>query len=194
MSLVAGIDPGANGAIAVYDTGTMRLIGMHDMPVWFMTVGKRQRKRIDPVALMEIFDTLNMMGVELVVLESVGGRPGQSASAGFVFGYSVGVIYMCCMYCKLMTESIPPSQWKKIMNVTGKAKGTDDDIMNRADELFPHDREYFRGAKGGKKLDRAEAAMLAKFGGEYVLRTMKPDRIKDDTEFKLALRNVDTGA
>lgn len=194
MSLVAGIDPGTSGALAIYDTDTMRVLGMHDMPHWYMTVGKKQRKRVDPVALMELFDTVCMMGVELVVIESVGGRPGQSASAGFVFGYTVGLIYMACMYKKLMVETVPPAQWKKMLSIPGKAKGTDDDIMNRADELFPNDRELFRGKQGGKNLDRAEAAMLARFGGEFVLRTLTPFKNKEDIEFKLAIRSADTGA
>lgn len=193
MTLIAGIDPGASGAIAVYNTETMRIVSMNDMPVWYMTVGKKKRKRVDSVALLELFEVLEIMGVEFVVMEAVGGRPRQSASAGFVFGYGVGLLFMACMYKKLMVETVPPGTWKKIMNVPGKSKGTDDDIMMRADEMFPHDRHLWRGQKGGKKVDRAEAAMMAKFGGDHILPTLGPYKPSDE-EFNIAYRKADTGA
>lgn len=189
MTLVLGIDPGASGAMAVYDTEAKRLVSVIDMPTWTMTVGKRKRNRIDSIALAEEFDTFCMMGVELLVIEAVGGRPRQSASAGFVFGYGVGLIMMASMYSKITIETVPPLKWKKMMGVPGKsAKGADDDIMGRASQLFPHDYSKFRTERGGKRVDRAEAAMLAKFGGDFVLRTMTNER--SDAEFKMAYRNA----
>lgn len=194
MTLVAGIDPGTSGAIAVYNTETMRIIAMYDIPVYHQTVGKKKRKRVDAVALVELFEFLGLLGVEFVVLEAVGGRPRQSASCGFVFGYTVGLLYMACMYKKLMVETVPPGTWKKILNVPGKTKGGDEDIIARADELFPHDRELWRGTRGGKKVDRAEASMMAKFGGDFVLPTMGPVAHTIDAELELAYRKADTGA
>jgi hypothetical protein len=193
MTFIAGIDPGTNGAVAIYCTDTQQIVDIEDMPFWYMSVGKKQRKRVDAIALMELFDRLNLLGVQLVVMEAVGGRPRQSASAGFVFGYTVGLTYMAIMYSKIMIETVPPATWKKLMNVPGKAKAEDDDIMNRADELFPHNRAMFRGPKGGKMIDRAEAAMLAKFGGDHVLRVLQHDPAKDP-EFKMVYRNAETGA
>lgn len=193
MTLVAGIDPGTGGAIAVYSTDNMQIVGMHDIPSWYQTVGKKKRKRVDAIALVELFELIEIMGVELVVIEAVGGRPRQSASSGFVFGYTVGLIYMACMYKKLMVETVPPGTWKKVLNVPGKSKGGDDDIMMRADEMFPKNRTLWRGDRGGKKVDRAEAAMLAKFGGDHILPTMGNWRITDE-EFNMAYKKADTGA
>lgn len=202
MALIAGIDPGVSGAIAVYCTDTKRPISVIDMPNWTETVGKKARTRIDTIALMELFDTLNLMSVEMVVLEAVGGRPKQSASAGFVFGYTVGLIYMASMYSKIMVETVPPREWKKIMKIPGKAGGKDKvakkqaqgDIMKRVAEVFPNDKHLFQGPKGGYYMDRADAALLAKFGGDFVYPTMGPLTAKSDQELKLAYRNADTGA
>lgn len=217
MSLVAGIDPGANGAIAVYDTASRSIVSVEDMPFWYQSVGKKQRKRIDPLALAELFEGLQVLGVDLVVMEAVGGRPRQSASSAFAFGYGVGLIYSCCMYSKLMIETVPPAKWKKLMNIPGKrggkeqkkqiegmndgkeknvakrvaAKQAEGDIINRADQLFPGSRAMFSTQRGAYRMDRAEAAMLAKFGGDFVLATMPS---LGDVEFKLAYRNADTGA
>lgn len=192
MTLVAGIDPGAYGAFAVYDTTTRRIISVHDMPVWFMTIGKTKRARVDSLAVAELFDFFNMMGVELLVIEAVGGRPRQGAAAGFAFGYGVGLIAMGAILSKIMIETIPPDKWKKLLNVPGKAKAGDDDIMARGMELFPHDRALFYTERGRKLVDRMEAAMLAKIGGDIVLRTMSERT--DDVEYKLAYRNGGFGA
>jgi Holliday junction resolvasome RuvABC endonuclease subunit len=199
MPLIAGIDPGTGGALAVYDTDTRTVVSVEDMPVWWELVGKKKRKRLDFVAVMELFEGLNMIGVELVVMEAVGGRPRQSASAAFVFGYTVGLIMAAAMYSKIMVHTVPPTRWKKALSVPGKAGGGDSaakkaaqgSIMKRADELFPHDRDKFRTERNAYRMDRAEAAMLAKFGGDVVLATLPAI---SDVELKMAYRNADTGA
>lgn len=191
MTLILGVDPGATGAFAIYDTVSRRIVSMEDMPVWYQTVGKAKRKRVDGLALADQFETYAMMGVELVVMEAVGGRPKQSASSAFVFGYGIGLIYMAALYSKIVIETVPPAAWKKLMNVPGKQSGSDDDILARADELFPEDRALFRGDRGGKKIDRAEAAMMAKFGAEHVWHTIGQFT---DAELRLAYQNAATGA
>lgn len=181
MALVLGVDPGNNGAFAVIDSTTQRVVSVQDMPIWFQAVGRKQRKRIDALALADMFDVFEMMGVELVIMEAVGGRTGQSASAGFVFGYGVGLVYMAALYSRIPIETVSPMMWKKVMNVPGKAKGDDTAIMARVVELFPHDRDMFFGPKGGKLVDRGEAAIIALFGARTVLgQTLDP-------------RNADTG-
>lgn len=196
MTLIAGVDPGTNGAIALYDTDTRRLNGLYDIPSWYQSVGTKKRKRIDALGLMELFEMLNILGVELLVIEAVGGRPRQSASSGFVFGYTVGVIYMAAMYSKIMVETVPPQRWKKMLGVPGKVgksaaetKKAQGDIMNRVSELFPHDRDAFRGVKDGFKMDRADAALLAKFGGDHIWHTM-PKGLDINAIYK----NAETGA
>lgn len=192
MTLVLGIDPGSSGAFAIYDTETRSLVGeVFDTPIWWQAVGKRKRKRVDAMAIADILDYAHLLGVELVVMEAVGGRGGEGGSGAFAFGYGVGVTYMACFYSGIVIETVPPQVWKQQLNVPGKSKADDSAIMARANELFPNDREKFKGPKGGKKLDRAEAAMIAKFGGDIILNTLDP---KPDVEQRLAYANADTGA
>lgn len=196
MTLILGIDPGNNGAFAVYDTDSRALVGdVIDMPVWFQTVGKRKRKRVDTLAIADMFDTYVMMGVGLIVMESVGGRGGQSAVGAFTFGYGVGVVYMAAFYSGIPMDSATPNEWKAQMNVPGKAKADDSAILQRADELFPADRHKFRGERGGKRIDRAEAAMLAKYGGDYMLGQLRAGGLAiGDAERRLTFANIQTGA
>ena len=192
MTLVLGIDPGSSGAFAVYDTSSRSLVGeVYDMPIWYQTVGKRKRKRVDALAIADLFDEFEVMGVELIVMEAVGGRSGESGSGSFVFGYGVGITYMAAFYSGIVIETVPPQTWKQVLNVPGKSKADDSAIMARANELFPQDREKFKGPRGGKRIDRAEAAMIAKFGGDVILQTLDPNA---DVELRLAYANADTGA
>lgn len=206
MTLVAGIDPGASGAVAVYCATTRRLLSTEDLPTYHVTVGRKQRKRLDPIALMELCDTLKMMGVSLAVIEAVGGRPGQSASAGFQFGMTVGLIYANLLRSGVMVEPISPQAWKKVLKVPGKlgskearnsikampdgteknkakrvaVKQAEGDIINRVHELFPDDRQQFLTERGAYRMDRAEAALLAKYGGDFVVATYEGGKNWDD--------------
>lgn len=192
MTYVLGIDPGSSGAFAVYDTDTRALVGqIEDTPVWYQTVGKRKRKRLDALAVADLFELYEMLGVGLIVMEAVGGRKSQNTAHAFTFGYGVGVLYMAAFYSGIPIETVPPQTWKQILRVPGKAKADDSAIIARADELFPADREQFRGARGGMQIDRAEAAMIAKFGGDHILPTLQP---KADVEHRLAYLHADTGA
>lgn len=170
MSII-GVDPGVHGAFALYDyrAGTLET---RDMPTWQMTVNKKKRDRVDPIAVLEYFELAKLYGVELCIIEAVGGRPGQANM--FAFGYSVGLVYMACVAARIAIEAVAPQTWKKLMKVPGKKGGVksekDDAILSRACELFPDYTSGFYGPSGGKRVDRAEAALLAKYGADYALR------------------------
>lgn len=193
MALTLGIDPGIHGALAIYDGEAGRFVSIEDMPIWHMVVGKKTRARIDAVALVEKLEWAKTLGVELVVMEAVGGRPMQSASAGFVFGYTVGLIYMGCVNARLAVDTPVPATWKRLMHVPGKKglshKDSAGAIVGRADELCPDDRGLWRGVRGGISLDRAEAALLAMFGARHSLRS-----VHADTDWRLAYQKADTGS
>lgn len=178
----------------MYNTDDGRIVSVQDMPTWFQVVGKKKRPRIDALALADMFDTYEMMGVSMFVLEAVGGRPAQGASAAFVFGYGVGLIYMAGLYSRIPIETPPPATWKKLMGVPGKGNADDSAILQRAYEMFPNDRHML--VKEGSRakvppVDRAEAAMLAKFGGDFLLRNIAG---RTDVENRLTYRNAGTEA
>lgn len=160
------MDPGISGAMAYYEYqyGILEII---DMPVFEMAIGKRVRKRVDPVALLEYFELAKLKGVEIVMIEQVGGRPRQGNM--FPFGYSVGLLYMACIAARIPIETVAPMTWKKLMRVPGK-KSDEGNIISRADELFPEQRQEWHGPRGGEKLGRAEAALLAKYAVDFALR------------------------
>lgn len=195
MSLVLGIDPGGNGAFSVYGRGILQC---DDMPTFNMTVGKTTRKRVDAVGVIDLIETYKMMGVELAILEAVGGRPRQSASAAFVFGYSAGLVYMALIQARIPVETVAPQTWKKLMKLPGKkAKGANaekeylDTIKARCNELFPDAGPLFYGPRGGARVDRMEAAAMALFGHRHLLFNGQSQR---DVEGTFAYQRNDMGA
>lgn len=172
--MILGIDPGGSGAFALYAPGILQI---DDMPTFNMTVGKTTRKRVDAPGVADLIETYKMMGLELAVLEAVGGRPRQSASAAFVFGYSTGLVYMALINARIPVETVPPQTWKKLMKMPGKRKkggaGADkeylDAIKVRATEILPDAGPLFYGPRGGARVDRMEAACMAVFGYRHML-------------------------
>ena len=192
---VIGIDPGIMGAIAYNDGGVIEVI---DTPSYTVTVGtgksKKERTRLDAVELYEHLAMLKFRGVSLAVMEKVGGRPGESPSGAFQFGWAAALVYMALIALEIPIKVITPQEWKKDMGVPGKRTGkemTDADkkaadkeakgmIIQRADEIMPAYRQLWRGDRGGHKLDRAEAALLSVYGATHVKQeTWNHERYKD---------------
>lgn len=150
---VLGIDPGATGALALVDERGV-IEDLWDMPVR----KERGRKRTDPVELRNLVYRIQALyDPEAWIIEAVGGRPAQSASAAFVFGVGYGMIVMLGIEHKVRLDFVEPGIWKRAM----RAPADKQEAVNRADELFPAHRNLFRGRMGGLRPDRAEAAMLA---------------------------------
>lgn len=187
-----GVDPGINGALALYDQN-LGMLDLRDMPSFMQTVNKKKRARVDAVSLLEYMTWAKTMGADLVIIEAVGGRPKQSASSAFVFGYTVGLIMMAAISARLPIETVAPQAWKKLLRVPGGKEADDEAIMVRADDMMPEYRNMWRGPQGGRKLDRAEAAMLAYYGELFALDSIVPARL--DSEFRLVYEKAmgDTG-
>ena len=159
MTLVGGVDPGLDGAFAVYDSGNEVLTGIWDMPTFGKTVSRRLRRRLDLVRIFDVLQTLDAIGVAVVWIEDVAGRGNQVGGAQLSYG--VGVLHAMCVAIKLRYETIAPGAWKARLRAPRGKEGA----TQRAEGLFPKQRLLFRGPQGGKLDGRAEAAMIAFYGG-----------------------------
>ena len=157
---VAGIDPGLSGAIAVYEGG--RILKLWDIPTFEKPVGGKLRKSVDVPALHHIIGCVKQLGVRLAVIEEVHGMPNNGAVQAFKFGWVCGVIYGGFSGFRIPVEMARPNVWKKALKVPADGKAS----VARADELFPDQRHLWRGPKGAALHDRAEAAMLARYGAD----------------------------
>lgn len=168
---VLGIDPGGSGAIALYSpevaTGGARVcpayLDVWDMPVNEVTVGGSKRKRIDVLGLDKLLDDICMIGVpDRVIIEQVGGMPGQAS--GFAFGFGVGALHAVLTMRRIPFETVTPTKWKREV----KAPKDKKEATVRAEQIWPEHRDKFRSyeksTRGTDRPDRAEAALLAYYG------------------------------
>ena len=151
--MIAGIDPGLKGAIAWVDGRDLALI--KDIP----TAPKRfgRGNQIDPHGVALLF---NHYPPDLVVLEGVWPRPGESTTSSSTSGIGYGVLQGVLAALAIPFWSVAPATWKAHYSLRGKPKGTSITI---AQNLCPGFQVY-KGAKNAH--DRAEALLLALYGGE----------------------------
>jgi len=154
MSFVIGIDPGINGAIAIFRNGV--LMSIVDMPTLEVNSGKTKKRHISAVGLRDILEMyiLELYPTTHVVTEKVGAMPGQGVVSMFNFGRSAGIIEGVVAALRMPHTYVTPQTWTKAV---GRAAGKDASRI-RAMELFPSKADLFKRAKDD---GRADAALIA---------------------------------
>ena len=164
---VVGVDPGINGAIAVWDG---KELVIYDIP----KIKSRGRGyEVNIPELMKIMARIAAQGpIYAAFIELVGGRPkegaGSARKGGITWGLIVGSLSMFCSRVFWPTAK----DWKQKMGLT-KDKNYS---RTRAIHLFPEFAEYFTRAKDH---DRAEAALMAMFGFRQMQRRRGRKRLSD---------------
>ena len=142
--IVAGIDPGKNGAIAILDSKTGELLELHDMPL-----------NGDEVNGWAIHEILLNAYVEAVVVEDVKTIMVASKSTNMKLGKACGVIHGVVIASGRKMLRLTPQSWKKTMGLLKKEKKHS---LGLARELWPHMTDDFKHLTHA---DRAEAALIA---------------------------------
>lgn len=159
MILVA-CDPGLQGAFC-FDDAKSGAFDVYDMPTLEKPLAKRSKKTRTIYNIAEVYALLDMfkgLGATHFVIEDVNGRPGQSASAAFSFGFGCGALRGIAFGLGYSVEPVAPSVWKAEMKCPSDNSKV---IRARANELLPHHSHLWPLQKHD---GRAEAAMLALWG------------------------------
>ena len=143
MVRIVGIDPGINGACAVYDHGTLESV--HDMPVL--------DGQVDGGALGKLFEEWLP---DMIVVERVQPMPRNGSIASFSLGMNFGVILGVATALSHPLITLRPSDWKRRMGLLKKPKEAS---RRLAIELWPVHAPMFRLVKHD---GRAEAALIAR--------------------------------
>jgi crossover junction endodeoxyribonuclease RuvC len=154
-----GIDPGLNGACAVYtpDAPPPLRLAVFDIP----TVGLKKDRRVNAAALR---DWLLANRPSRLAIERVNAMPSQHLTNGarvamppsyaFRFGDACGSIRTCVVCCDLQYRYVTPQVWKKYFGLSNDKE----ESRQKAIALFPASASLFVL----KKHDgRAEAALIA---------------------------------
>ncbi len=156
--LILGVDPGASGAIALYDTSVERITKIWDMPTKAIKVGTKERHHVCPHG---VYTLLWESGANHIAIEQVGGMPGQSGAASFVFGAGYGILWGVAAALNMEINNPAPILWKAKMKVPREKHLA----AAKATEIIPYFREAW---KTKARADRAEAALIALYARRHV--------------------------
>lgn len=157
--IVAGIDPGKLGALAiVYPDGTAEF---YDVPLI-----KVNNRTVPAWTEWEATWTnaLVLAGVDMVVIEEVGVRPKEGALGAFSFGRTVGFVDGMArgLRPKVVVRFVPPSVWKPKFRLTNADKAASREVCRT---LLPSTAPQLQRVKDD---GRAEAALIAEYGRKYL--------------------------
>ena len=158
--ILAGIDPGVTGALAILDDpGDGRppaLLAVHDLPT-ITDPGGPGRQRVSAAGLAAL---LRAGSIACVIVEQVGAAPVQGRRQGaqsmFNFGRGVGIIEGVTQTLGLPLHYVTPQAWKAR---AGLLRSPKDPARAKALQLYP-DAPLHRKADGG----RADAILIARYG------------------------------
>ena len=147
--LIAGIDPGSNGAIAVLDSTNPDSVALLDL---------------NKCSIYDATKWLHNQKIESIWLESVHSLYGMSAKSNFGFGRNFGI---ALAIAKVGTSDGPihqvtPKIWQKFAGVTAKGKDIKKQVAEIATRLYPAANIY--GKRGGLLDGRSDALMIAHYG------------------------------
>jgi crossover junction endodeoxyribonuclease RuvC len=130
--LLAGIDPGIEGAVALLEYAGLdvRLLDIVDMPILDLSRGRKKRREIDVHALAAIF---RERPPDEAYLERAGARPRQGVASVFRYGDGYGAIRGVLVALNIPLTRIDPGKWKRTLSVPAAKDGA----RARASELFP---------------------------------------------------------
>lgn len=157
-----GIDPGLDGALALYDPATGAL-DVRDMPTLVIPKagGSGKRRELDLYALAVLIDEWSPLKLRAYI-EQVGPTPQMGVTSAFSFGGSYWAARMACAAHFIPVEMVAPQKWKRALEVRGGADKTDA-VRARASALLPeHCRFWTRAMDDG----RAEASLIALYGAQ----------------------------
>jgi len=150
---IAGIDPGANGAIAVLDSENPDSVALIDLKKF---------------SIYETTKWLHDKKINTVWLENIHSLYGMSAKSNFGFGRNFGI---ALAIAKMGTsdgpiQQVAPKIWQKYIGVTVKGKAIKQEVAKIAQGLYPG--AELHGKKGGLLDGRADALMIAHYGLKHM--------------------------
>ena len=151
--IVAGIDPGLSGAVALLDGPN--LLTVFDLPTIDKPHKNGSRAELSPALLQD--ELIGDVKVGVAFIEQVTASPQMGTVSAFRFGECFGQICAVFQCLGIRTELVRPAAWKKAMGLNSDAEVS----RARAIELWPDSSHLFK-----RKMDhnRAEAALIAEWG------------------------------
>ena len=149
--LIAGIDPGVNGAIAVLDSENPDSVALLDL------------KKHSTITIHEWLVEELDYHPSIFWIEDVHSMHGMSAKSNFRFGKNIGMITAVAeLFRNELSNTVTPKVWQKYIGVTAKGKAIKKQVAKIAQYLYP--QAELHGKRGGLLDGRSDALMIAYYG------------------------------
>ena len=152
--ILAGIDIGLSGAVALLDAARGQVIDVFDMPTLVLSRGGKVKRDLDPHSLAA---ALGRDRIGHAFVEAAGARPGQGVSSVFSLGRSYGMTIAVLAVLGVPMTFVSPQVWKRTLSVPAAKDGA----RARASQLMPAAAHHWPLVKHD---GRAEAALIATYG------------------------------
>ena len=167
--LIAGIEPGTNGAIADLDSespDSVALLDLKNASVHWIYEWLEDKIPIHPPITKGTIKSLHRYQNNIWV-EDVHSMYGMSAKSNFGFGRNLGkVLTIAELIVDKKPLMVTPKIWQKYIGVTVKGKAIKKEVAKIAQGLYP-DAELY-GQRGGLLDGRADALMIAHYGLKHM--------------------------
>ena len=160
---VLGIDPGTNGALALYNATDGLVSNIWRIPNQeVILTNKKKTKRINIPELWKLYNliynnVINENGTLYIHIEKVQAFGKESAPAAFNFGYAAAIPAALSHALGIVPTLIHPSIWKRNIGLQASEK---DESRLLAIKLFP---ELTTLLKYKKDVDLADAIHIAMY-------------------------------
>ena len=149
--LIAGIDPGSNGVIAVLDSLNPDSVALLDL------------KKHSIITIHEWLVEELDYHPRIFWIEDVHSMHGMSAKSNFRFGKNIGMITAVAeLFRNELSNTVTPKVWQKYIGVTAKGKAIKKQVAKIAQYLYP--QAELHGKRGGLLDGRSDALMIAYYG------------------------------
>lgn len=155
--MIAGIDPGLSGAVALLNPITREVV-IHDMP---LIASKAGRSETDIHNLARLL--IPTGGLNIAVLEQVHAMPKQGVTSTFRFGQNYGACQMAISGHGYDVHNVTPQAWKKHFRLGSDGNAS----RGLAIQRFPALADQLKRVKDH---NRAEAVLIALYGLEIIAK------------------------
>lgn len=163
MRIIAGIDPGLEGGVAVLNED-LDVLETVDLP----TMGDGKHRVLNCGALVR---WLADRDVNQALIELAGSMPDQGLASSFRYGVSYGQLIGMLQTACIVYSEVSALKWKRHYGLLNNKKLgiviSKDDSRRKAIELFPRHAEQFLKKNS---VHRAEAALIARFALRGAMR------------------------
>lgn len=152
--IVAGIDPGKTGALVL----------LREFDILAFPVPLVKAPKLTPAwsEWAQTWSAALAFGVDMVVIEQIGARPGQGVTSMFTFGRTLGFAHALAAASGAPIHFVTPAAWKAKL---GLLKADKSASREKARTLMPSVTSMVTRVKDDGV---AEAALLAYYGRKYL--------------------------